>query len=129
MGVAQIKRTVIVTTQFEALHSWPTCHVPAVGFLAHSHRHIFKVRVEVQVPHNDRAVEFFCLKSETDGVVAEMIKRHVVTGLLAYLPMSCEMVAEFIFDNLPYDVHAVEVWEDGENGARYEVTNKEEIQG
>lgn len=126
MGVAQIKRTVIVTTQFEALHSWPGCNLPVVGFLASPHRHIFKVRAEVRVTHNDRAVEFFCLKSDVDGAVAAMMERYVVTGLLPYLPMSCEMMAEFIFDNLLYDVSAVEVWEDGENGARYEVTNKED---
>lgn len=108
-----MERKVYVTLEFEGLHKWKDAP-KEVGFLRNLHRHLFKVRVEVEVFHNDREIEFILLKREIERFVGRKFKGKQVG--------SCEMIAEKIlrFVKRKYGKNRkveVEVSEDGENGA------------
>ena len=102
--------TIFITTQFEGFHQWAGAP-DEVGFLRNSHRHIFHVRVQFEVEHNDRDLEFILMKRKLDKFIADNIDKKD-TG-------SCEMMAEKIFKNFHPCIVQVEVNEDGENGAIY----------
>lgn len=107
-----------VTFTWEGIHCWPDAP-EEVYFLRTPHRHLFKAKVELEVRHDNREVEFILLKRGleyhfgTTGVELEM-------GTT-----SCEMAAERIIRYLcrnyggdrQYKVH---VSEDGESGASVE---------
>lgn len=84
-----------------------------VSFLASPHRHIFHFKVTIGVFHNDRDIEFILLKRELEGLYADAVLQ------MDY--KSCEMLAEdlieYISSKYPGRPIAVEVSEDGENGA------------
>lgn len=105
--------TVWCQTQFEGYHYWEGA-TGDVSFLKHPHRHMFHVRLEVYVSHEDRDVEFITLKKQLAGYIDE----NWVTS--PAFQASCEMIAEDIcshFSNkLGYAVHSCTVSEDGENG-------------
>ena len=61
------KRRIFVTFQKEGIHRFPAAETDPqfatgdeydVSFLAVPHRHIFHFRVEIEVFHNDRDIEF-----------------------------------------------------------------------
>ena len=101
-----------VTTQFEGFHSWGNAP-EEVKFLRDNHRHIFKVKVTLEVKHDDREVEFFIFKKQLEGFIQDSFKSENVG--------SCEMIANIIkgYVKLVYPGRkvSVEVSEDGENGA------------
>lgn len=99
---------VFCTTRFEGFHRWPDAP-PEVAFLAVRHRHVFHVRVEVAVEHNDRDVEFIMLKR----AVEQWIETRRLTDAVAN--WSCERWADELLQ--AFDAERVEVSEDGENGA------------
>lgn len=110
----KITTCIWVTTQFEAIHSWPNAP-EKVAYLSHPHRHLFHVRVELEVQHDDREVEFILFKS----AITEFCQSH-----FAGTPhhFSCEQMAKllgFYVANLmtPNRKIVVSVSEDGENGA------------
>ena len=111
------KRHILVTFQLEGLHKWPdaTQH-PGVEFLANEHRHMFHFRVDLQVWHDDREVEFILFKRELSGLYDK--------GTLELDYKSCEMMADELADYIklqyPNRDLVVEVSEDGENGCRIE---------
>jgi hypothetical protein len=111
------KRHIWVTFQLEGLHKWPdaTQH-PGVEFLANEHRHMFHFRVDLQVWHDDREVEFILFKRELSGLYDK--------GTLELDYKSCEMMADELADYIklqyPNRDLVVEVSEDGENGCRIE---------
>ena|SRR5580692_2554951 len=105
---------VYCTTQFEGFHAWKNAP-EEVAYLGYPHRHIFHVKVIVKVEHNDRYVEFITLKNNTNFIIKEAQNK-------GYFDCSCEDMADYIARNLKatrnmYNVHSVEVSEDGENGA------------
>ena len=124
-----VKRNRIwVTFQKEGVHCYPAAGTDPslktggwddVSFLAADHRHIFHFRVEIDVFHNDRDVEFIQFK--------RWLERLYSGSVLQLNFKSCEMIA----DDLANQIHAkyfdrciiVEVSEDGENGCikHYEV--------
>ena len=63
------KQHIWVTFQKEGLHKWPdaTQH-PGIEFLANEHRHMFHFRVDLEVWHDDREVEFILFKRELAGL-------------------------------------------------------------
>ncbi len=66
------KRYIWVTFRKEGIHKYPgAVDLPGVEFLANEHRHIFHFRVELQVWHDDREVEFILFKRELEGLYAE----------------------------------------------------------
>lgn len=114
-----MKRVVYVTARVAGFHNWP--EAPAeVGYLASQHRHVFHVRVEWKVDHDERQVEFhIALGWLWDALTCLYGSRRPIY----FQARSCETIAIEIGKQLqlagplPF---AVEVSEDGENGARVE---------
>ena len=105
---------IFVTFQREGIHCWPGAKdLPGVEFLANPHRHLFKFRVEVQVFHDDREIEFILFKRELEKLYGD--------GILELDYKSCEMIADelakYMKDHYPGRFMKIEVSEDGENGA------------
>lgn len=101
-----------VTDQFEGFHRWKDAP-PEVSFLRFWHRHMFKVKVGVNVTHNNRQVEFFILKRALSQILVSKLDGEKFES-------SCEQIAWSIcnlLEALGYDVAYVDVSEDGENGA------------
>lgn len=115
-------RMIWVSFQREGIHCYPAASTDPklntsdeydVSFLAHPHRHMFHFRVELEVKHDDRDVEFIMFKRELEGLYDEK------TLQLDY--KSCEMIADdlakYIQSTYPDRTLIIEVSEDGENGA------------
>ena len=112
-----------VTFQKEGIHKYPAAATDPklatgdwldVSFLGTPHRHIFHFRVEMQVFHDDRDVEFIQAK--------RTIERWYAQDTLQLNHKSCEMIARDLHTKLittwPDRDYVVEVSEDGENGCR-----------
>ncbi len=99
-----------ITTTFEGWHAWPDAPQPR-GYLASPHRHLFYVRAEVTVGHDDREIEFHDLM---DFIVSCLPGPDLGA-------QSCEMIARKIVDALaekyPNRAVGVSVSEDNEVGA------------
>ena len=102
-----------VTFQKEGIHKYPDAP-EGVEFLKYPHRHIFHFRIELEVFHDDRDVEFILLKRELEDLY------NIGTLQLDY--KSCEMMADDLYDYIsttyPERDIVIEVSEDGENGTR-----------
>lgn len=123
---------IFVTFQKEGIHCYPeaatdpklaTGEWDDVSFLATPHRHMFHFRVELDVHHDNRDIEFIQLKRRCE--------RWYDDGVLTLDSKSCEMMArelnlrirrwlvrEFseLEDSWARQIR-IEVSEDGENGA------------
>ena len=101
-----------VTFQREGIHKYPDAP-EGVTFLRHPHRHIFHFKVELEVFHDDREVEFILFKRELEGLFTSQILQ------LDY--KSCEMIcddlANYIKEKYKGRDLVVTVSEDGENGS------------
>ncbi len=100
-----------ITTQFEGLHKYPKAPED-VSFLRNEHRHLFKVKVWIEVTHNDREIEFFQFK--------EFVEKLIDYENLNFL--SCEMISDKIGEGIvqQYGIERrlrIEISEDGENGS------------
>lgn len=108
-----MKRYIYITTQFEGLHRYENAP-EEVSFLRNYHRHLFKIRLQVEVEHNERDIEFIMLKHAVDNYIFQTYMDMKVNA-------SCETIAETLIDyvKLHYPNRKVicEVSEDGENGA------------
>lgn len=117
------KSFIWVTFQKEGIHKYPAAGTDPklatgdwldVSFLATPHRHIFHFRVEMEVFHDDRDVEFIQLK--------RIVESWYGNGTLTLDYKSCEMMARELYakliENWPSRDYAIEVSEDGENGCR-----------
>lgn len=125
----RVKRNrIFVTFTKEGVHRYPAALTdPAlatgdeydVSFLAHPHRHTFFFRVEIDVFHNDRDIEFIQFK--------RWMERLYTEGTLELDYQSCEMMADALASQIhlkyPDRCLIVSVSEDNENGAikHYEV--------
>lgn len=96
-----------VRTQFVGFHRYRDAP-DEVAFLRDYHRHVFHVRLGVQVTGLNREVEFFTLKKKVDDFLE-----------CAYANKEFEASCEQIADNLMkvFGACFVEVSEDGECGA------------
>lgn len=112
-----------VTFQKEGIHKYPAAATDPklatgdwldVSFLGTPHRHIFHFRVEMEVFHDDRDVEFIQAK--------RIMERWFSDGTLQLDYKSCEMIARELYNKCsetwPLRSYAIEVSEDGENGCR-----------
>lgn len=107
-----------VTFQKEGIHLYPAAatdpKLAGVSFLGFPHRHMFHFRIELEVFHDDRDVEFILFKRELEQLYAD--------GTLQLNHKSCEMIAQDLADYItltyPKRDLVIEVSEDGENGAR-----------
>jgi hypothetical protein len=119
-----IKRQTLIYVNFqkEGIHCYPAAlsdpNLRDVQFLGYPHRHVFHIRVGIEVFHDDRDIEFIQFKRWLESLYAE--------GTLELDHKSCEMIsdelAEFIGEKYPRREVQIEVSEDGENGSitRYE---------
>lgn len=112
---------IFITTSFVGLHYWPAAKAP-VTYLAHPHRHVFKIRVEIPVTHDDREIEFIQVKERLDDYLTPWKTAGVPSHTHDLGACSCETLARDIADVLnswypDRRVASVEVSEDGENGA------------
>lgn len=108
--------TIIVTAAVPGFHYWPRAPL-GVAFLGERHRHVFHLRVEIPVRHDDRDVEFFHAQHALAMAVEDLFPR-LEPGLgHEFGANSCEAIARRLLAALPVAT-ACEVWEDGENGAR-----------
>lgn len=103
-----MKVRVFATTRFEGFHRWPAAP-EEVAFLRDLHRHVFHVRVEVEVQHDDRDVEFILLGRRVKGEVQAILATQDTSC------WSCERWARELVQRL--DLCRCEVSEDGENGS------------
>mgnify|MGYP006220280153 CR=1 FL=1 len=109
----QKQKFIWVTFQKEGIHKYPDAP-DGVEFLKYPHRHIFHFRVELEVFHDGRDVEFILLKRELEGLYNK--------GTLQLDYKSCEMMADDLFEYIAREFPdrdvIIEVSEDGENGTR-----------
>ena len=107
-----VNRTIFVQFTKEGIHRYPDAPED-VSFLRNPHRHIFHFRVDIDVFHNDRDIEFILFKRELESLYSAQ------TLQVDY--KSCEMLAEDLIDYIskkyPGRKISVQVSEDGENGA------------
>ena len=110
--------TIFCTASFEGVHRFEGAP-QEVSYLRYPHRHMFGVRVEVEVRHDDREIEFVMLKHR----LRTWLDNKTVNGVWEMDTLSCEqvarMVAKMIAQYVPVGrMITVTVDEDGENGAK-----------
>ena len=113
----QSNKFIWATFQKEGLHKYPAAatdpKLEGVSFLGFIHRHIFHFKVELEVFHDDRDVEFILFKRELEGLFD--------SGAMQLNFKSCEMISDdlatYIKDKYPNRDIIITVSEDGENGA------------
>lgn len=111
-----------VTFQKEGIHKYPQAltdpNLADVSFLGYPHRHIFHFRVDIEVFHDDRELEFIQFKRWLESLYQ--------TNILELNFRSCEMISDdlaiLIRDKYPRRKFKISVSEDNENGsyAEYE---------
>jgi len=114
----KVKKYIWVTFQKEGIHKYPAAltdpRLKDVQFLGYSHRHMFHFRIEIEVFHDDRDIEFILFKRELESLYDENVIH------LDY--KSCEMISDdlynYISNKYPNREMWIEVSEDGENGSR-----------
>lgn len=111
------KRFVWVTLNREGIHQYPAAlnddDLAEVQFLGHPHRHIFHMKVAIEVFHNDREIEFILFKRFVEGLFDK--------GILHLDSQSCEMISDNLYlqvaDRYPRRDIVITVSEDAENGS------------
>lgn len=114
------KRWIWVTYQKEGIHCYPAAgtepSLEDVKFLSYPHRHIFHFKVQIQVFHDDRDIEFIQFKRWLE----QLFSNHIME--LDY--KSCEMIANELYAqiamNYPGRDVIINVSEDNENGVTVE---------
>lgn len=102
-----------VTFQKAGIHRYPNAPED-VGYLADSHRHLFKFKVTAEVKHNNRDLEFHQFLGWLEGLYTDKV--------LSLDHKSCEMMCEELMEQMTdkfgtQRLFEVEVSEDGECGA------------
>ena len=111
-----------VTFQKEGIHKYPaaledpnlaTGDEYDVSFLGHPHRHMFHFKVEIEVFHDDRDIEFIQFKRWLQRLYNQ-------DDVLELNNKSCEMIADELFNAIsnkyPNRFVRISVAEDNENG-------------
>lgn len=113
----RVRTTLIVTFQHEGWHAWPEAP-EARGYLAARHRHLFHFRCELYFKeYEDRDVEFHDFLARCKSYLGSKDD---------FGSSSCETIAKAMASRMSEEYSlpaAVECWEDGECGARVEVSH------
>ena len=122
------ERSIWVTFTKEGIHKYPAAlEDPAlatgdeydVSFLGYPHRHTFHFKVQIQVTHNDRDIEFIQFKRWLENLYKE--------DILALDYKSCEMIADDLYLHInskyPGRFVVIDVAEDNENGCSIHYPN------
>ena len=117
------KRYIWVTFSKEGIHKYPaalddpnlaTGDEYDVSFLGYPHRHIFHFKIQIEVFHNDRDIEFIQFQRWLENLYKE--------GTLELDYKSCEMISDDLYDQISerYTGRSItiNVSEDNENGCR-----------
>jgi len=109
-----ITTEVYCTLQAEGIHRFPGCPYTEVPYLKDTHRHVFHIKAWKKVSHDNRDVEFICLKHE---IKSYLYDRYFDSEwrLFNFDTMSCEMIAKELISK--FDLSRCDVSEDEENGA------------
>lgn len=111
---------VFCTLKFEGTHCYPDAP-EEVRYLRDPHRHMFGVRVEMEVHHDDRDIEFIMMKHVVQSQLHAVYPFDPVRRIYDLGTTSCESIARMIAEQLQkrYGPRAIVVTvdEDGENGA------------
>jgi hypothetical protein len=118
-SMAQAKRWIYVTFQKAGFHKYPQAATEAsladVAYLGQQHRHLFKFKVDIEVVHNDRDLEFHQVLNYCESLFE---------GKLDIDYKSVEMLADDLFVQLaekyPDRAMKISVSEDGECGCTIE---------
>jgi hypothetical protein len=107
-----VVKKIFITARFEGIHQY-TDAPEEVSFLRYPHRHIFHVRITIEVFHNERDLEFIMVKREVGKFING--NYNISSG------KSCETMAEELYHHIRklYGQNrrvSVEVNEDNENG-------------
>lgn len=103
-----MKTTVVIKTQFTAVHRWSDCPIESVAFLRNPHRHVFYVTMKFDTM-SDREIEFIDMKDKVNWHLRNNYDgRDLGTS-------SCETIASELLKT--FDAEYVSVFEDNENGA------------
>lgn len=121
--LSNAKRSIWVTFTKEGIHKYPaalddptlaTGDEYDVSFLGYPHRHTFHFKVQIQVTHNDRDIEFIQFKRWLENLYKDDVLE------LDY--KSCEMIADDLYlqinEKYPGRFVVIDVAEDGENGCQ-----------
>ena len=111
------QRSIWITFQCEGIHNYPAAaedpNLEDVSFLSHPHRHIFHFKVQIEIFHNDREIEFIQLKRWIADLYGEEI--------LQLDNKSCEMISDDLYNHIankyPERDIVISVSEDNENGS------------
>ena len=114
------KRMIFVTFQKEGIHCFPAAadeqSLADVKFLSYPHRHIFHFKVQIEVYHDDRDIEFIQFKRWLEN----LFSNHIME--LDY--KSCEMIANDLYAQIAMNYYGrdviINVSEDNENGVTVE---------
>jgi len=125
-------RQIWVTFKKEGIHKYPAALTDPklatggwddVSFLGYPHRHMFHFRVQIEVFHNDRDIEFIQFKrwlQRLYDMAPDGDKGQDNFAVLELDYKSCEMIADDIYTQIaakyPGRAVTIEVSEDGENG-------------
>jgi len=116
------KSYIWITTQKEGYHYWDGAK-DSVQFLKNIHRHIFNFRVDIEVKHNEREIEFFTFKKFINEGINEVWRKYNLDFCDENNKgCSCETISDGLYSiiNKWYkdrDV-IIEISEDKENGSR-----------
>lgn len=124
----QAKRSIWVTFQRAGFHKYPAAlndpELADVSYLGLKHRHLFKFRIQIQVFHNDREIEFHQFLNFCESLFDEKT--------LDIDFKSVEMLADDLYMEIsvryPGRDMVIEVSEDGENGCVIDYTQIREQQ-
>jgi hypothetical protein len=121
---ANAKRFVWVTFQRPGFHHYPAASTEPVladvKYLGDRHRHLFKFKVQIEIFHNDREIEFHQLLNYCESLFGNKIDIN---------SKSVEMLADDLFEVLairyPGRDMVIDVAEDGECGCSIEYSSKQ----
>lgn len=105
-----MKRKVLTYNAIEGFHCYPNAP-EFCAYLSARHRHIFVIRCEFEVSHNEREIEI----NEQQHVIEKMLTKRFGSPC-EFGDMSCETIAELIMKEYKSCIKA-EVKEDDYGGA------------
>lgn len=105
------------TAQVPGIHHWPNAseYTPHY-YLQYPHRHIFHIKVTIQVFADNREIDFLTLKTMIYSTLQRTFSYHSKTKEYDFETKSCEQLALYLLKEIPNSLE-VEVSEDGENGS------------
>lgn len=139
MGKVNSTTTLIVSVSVPGLHKWPEAPDTnlIVASLRNMHRHLFKISASFTMPTDTRTdsrnLEFFTVRQWLlDAIFLQFPRLFDITTMdqdtVNFGNCSCEGIAQLLADALIATheecekyITSVEVWEDGENGAKIEI--------